>query len=351
MTRSRHLRFWRVTALAALAAASACADTLIGPAPAPTNAAVFDELWRDVDLHYPFFEYKHLNWDSLGAVYRPRAVAAASDADLARTLGALLEELRDAHVSLSVPSTGATYRYLSRAESSPYYFDANTTARYVRDDATTPGGHVAYGMLSADVGYARIAAFAGAGWSSEIDDALTAMPAAQALVLDVRGNRGGTRSIAIDVAGRFADRARTFGYLRFRNGPSHDNLTAFSDETVAPAGARHFAGQVYVLTDRLDFSSTEELVLAMRALPTTTIVGDTTGGASGGPAPRELSNGWTYELSEWMEYTTNHELYEEIGLAPDVAVPTTATDMRSGRDVPLERALALAEARERPVTR
>ncbi len=266
--------------------------------------------------------------------------------DFANVLGALLAELHDAHVSLDPTGVEGSLRYLPQTAGGPNFFNPIvTTAHYVSAPQTTAGGHIEYGMLSADVGYVRIASLVGDGWDGEMDDALAALPSARALVLDLRGNQGGNRSIAVAIAGRFADRTRTFGYLRFRDGPSHSDLTSPAPETVAPAGARHFAGAVYVMTDRQDYSSAEELVLAMRAQPQTTIIGDTTGGASGGPVTRELSNGWTYELSEWMESTASGAMYEGIGLAPDVVVSATATDATAGRDTPLERALALAGAR------
>ena len=29
----------------------------------------FEELWSTTDMHYPFFEFKNLNWDSVYAIY------------------------------------------------------------------------------------------------------------------------------------------------------------------------------------------------------------------------------------------------------------------------------------------
>jgi C-terminal processing protease CtpA/Prc len=81
----------------------------------------------------------------------------------------------------------------------------------------------------------------------------------------------------------------------------------------------------------------------MRAIPKVTVIGDTTAGASGGPIPRELANGWSYELSEWIEYLPSKQMFEGIGLAPDVFVRATAWDVANGKDGAIERALALAK--------
>ncbi|MFI5228269.1 MAG: S41 family peptidase [Gemmatimonadales bacterium] len=346
--RVRALRATIVFSLLALPAfAAGCTDSLVGPAATSNNGALFDELWHDVDRHYPFLEYKHLNWDSLGAVYRPRAVAAAGDAALAAVLGGLLVELRDPHVSLS-PAGQPAIRYITPFAA---LFDPEATLQqYVSSAARTPGDHVVYGEVAPGVGYVRIASFLGAGWSDEIDGALAALAergANTAVVIDLRGNLGGDRATAVAVAGRFADRERTFGYLRFRNGAQHGDFTPYAAERVAPEGARRFAGPTYLLTDRHVMSAAEEFVLALRATPTATVVGDTTGGASGGPVTRELSNGWTYELSQWIECTASGSVYENVGLPPDVAVAADSAIARRESDPALERAIALAEGRIR----
>ena len=107
------------------------------------------------------------------------------------------------------------------------------------------------------------------------------LPGFRALVVDVRDNPGGNYVLAAAIAGRFADRSRTFGYIRRRNGPHHDDFTGYIGETVEPSGV-HFGGRTFVLTNRRSFSSAEDFVLAMRSITGVMVVGDTTGGATGG---------------------------------------------------------------------
>jgi C-terminal processing protease CtpA/Prc len=97
-----------------------------------------------------------------------------------------------------------------------------------------------------------------------------------------------------------------------------------------------------VLANRHSFSSAEDFVLAMRSIPGVVIVGDTTAGATGGPIVRELANGWTYQLSEWIEYTPDRVPFESIGLAPTIVARTTADDASRGVDAVVERAMAVA---------
>jgi hypothetical protein len=329
-----------------LALSTGCQGIGTEPTGTASRATLFDDLWRQFDLHYSFFELKGVNWDSLSARYRPRAVAANTDAEFGTVLGQMLAELRDVHVSITPAGGSATMRYRSPFEAQSNRADAHIVfSRYVTTSYTSASGHVRYGMATPAVGYLYLPNFTGTGWAPEVDDAIRTFGAAKNLVIDVRGNGGGDYVLAPALAGRFADRARTFGYLRRRNGPAHTDFANYEAEVVEPTGNSRFSGRVYVLADRRTFSTAEDFVLAMRPLPNVTVVGDTTAGASGGPIVRELANGWTYQLSEWIEYTTTFATFEDSGLAPDVVVQAKAGDSGSGIDRALERALVLASAR------
>jgi len=328
----------RFATIAALASLAACGDALVGPAASTDRGSLFDDLWRQVDLHYSFFTLKRINWDSIGNVYRPQALAAKSDAEFAGVAGRMLNELKDAHVSIT-PAGGGTIRYRARFELEPTFFDARRVfQRYVAEGAPAAGTHIRFGKIAPSTGYIYIPSFLGTGWAGEVDAALAAPGNVTRMIVDVRDNGGGTNALALDIAGRFTDRTRTFGYMRRRSGPGHDDFTGFNDQTVSPAGPAQFTGPVFVLSNRHSASSSEDFVRAMSAMPHATIVGDTTAGAAGGPIVRELINGWTYQLSEWIEYTLDRATFEDVGLAPDVLVKATAADA----DPILERAIALA---------
>lgn len=337
----------RFLSLAAIICCTACTDALVGPSVSTSHADLFDDVWRAVDLHYSFFQLKKVNWDSVGAHYRPLALATPTDREFATVLSQMLRELKDIHVSITPTGTASTTRYMAMSDTARTYFAWDLVARrYVPDSRITPSGHVRYGTTAENVGYMRIANFVGGPWESEVDDVLERLYATgvRSLIVDVRDNGGGQYKLAASIAGRFADRTRTFGYVRYRNGRGHGDFTNYIAETVSPAGPRQFSGRVYVLTNRRALSSAEDFVLAMRTFPTVTVVGDTTAGASGGPIVRELPNGWTYQLSEWIEYTPTRQMFEGVGLVPDVVVKATFAEREHDIDAALERAIALAVA-------
>lgn len=320
---------------------AACGDTIVGTQSGADHAGVFDDLWHQADLHYSYFDLKHINWDSIGTHYRPIALAATSDAQFAVVLSDMLDELHDAHVSLTPGPGRSPMRFVSSAERSATYLDNHLMSRYLPSPDSTSDQHLRFGYAAPGVGYVRIPSFEGSGWDGDIDVALQGLPDAHALVIDVRENPGGDYTLAADIASRFTDSHRVFGYVRRRNGPAHDDFTTDIPEYIQPKGA-HFAGPVYVLANRHSFSSAEDFVLAMRSIPTVTIVGDTTGGASGGPITRELPNGWNFQLSEWIEYTADHVPFDGVGLAPQVVVKATADEYMHNVDAALAKAIQLA---------
>ena len=319
---------------------SACnSNDLVAPAPSRDYASMFDDLWSQFDLHYSYFDLKEIDWDSIGTHYRPIAVAAQSDAQFGATLGQMVSQLHDLHVSVTAGS--AVYRYQSRYERSGAAInEAAIFARYIPASFQTAGNHIRAGIIAPRVGYARIASFIGDDWSGEMDEVLARLGDVSTMIVDVRDNGGGSKSIATKIAGRFADRERTFGYVRLRNGPRHDQFSDDIPEKVTPEGSRRHSGRVIVLSNRGCMSAAEDFILAMDAIPSTISVGDTTAGASGGPLVRELANGWTYQMSQWVAYTADHRTFEGVGLAPDVWVePGTGV---STTDATLERAIAIA---------
>lgn len=330
----------RLLAVAACASAIACSSTdLVGPAPARDYGSMFDDLWSEFDLHYSYFELRGVNWDSLGARYRPSAVAAKNDAAFGSVLGQMVSELHDLHVA--VMAGQVVYRFHSPYESAGTSINEVVIfSKYVRSPFTTTGGHIRGGLVAPGVGYVRIASFLGDDWAGEMDDALARLGDVGAIIVDVRNNSGGSKTVGTKIAGRFADRERTFGYVRLRNGPGHGDFSDDIAETVKPEGSRHHAGPVFVLGNRGCMSAAEDFILAMRTIPATTVVGDTTIGASGGPLVRELANGWTYQMSQWVAYTPEHKTFEGIGLAPNVVVKASAYG--STADAVLDRAITLA---------
>ncbi len=328
-------------AVKALALFAACAvagcTAIVGPEPSTRPDAIYDEIWQEIDRHYSFFALRPVNWDSIGAANRP--APTVSPAQLQTAIRGMLAPLDDPHVTFRTAPEGPVFQSGATRAHPVTFFDMGIVSEYVPSLQTTPSGRMRFGKASPTIGYVRIPNFGGDGWGREIEDVIAGLGAITGLIVDVRSNGGGDNSIAAEIAGRFTSTRHLIGYYRYRNGPRHADLTGFIAHELAPRGDR-FAGRVMVLTDRGVASSSEDFVLMMRPIPGTTVIGDTTMGASGNPLMRELPNGWLYQLSEWIYYTPDKQPFEWVGLAPDIVVKATQEDFSARADRVLERAIA-----------
>lgn len=330
--------------LAVLAATAGCVDTLLVAAgPEDDPEANFDHLWKEVDRHYAFFEEKGIDWDALYQEYRPAVTPATTDRELFRVMSGLLDHLEDGHSSLWTPV--GTYVYTERPGDHPENFVWSLAkAQIIPPIRVSRSGQIAYGHLTDDIGYIYIPAFE-PYWADDMDAVLDDLSDVRAMVLDVRSNGGGSTDAIPAIIGRFVDERRIYERYRYRNGPAHDDFSRMFDAAVEPRGTR-FQGPVAVLTNRKCFSTTEDFLLGVRALPTMFSVGDTTGGATGNPVYRELPSGWVFRVSRWKVYLPDGtRLREGVGLAPDYPAHMTQADIDQGVDSIIARAVELLQER------
>ncbi len=303
----------------------------------------FDDLWKQFDQRYSFFEVKHINWDSVYSVYRPMVKETTTEPELYSIMSAMLETLKDGHVSLSTPYGNSAYRgwYQDHPRNA---MDAAYLAPYLtKDFGSVCDGYIRYGTIRDTIGYINIGKSLGGTasvWAASIDVILDSLKDMRGIIVDLRENSGGNDALGNIVAGRFADKARVYSYIRWRNGTMHTDFTDFQAASVAPQGPRQYMKPVAVLTNRRCFSSAEGTILMFRALPNVTTIGDTTGGGSANPISLALPNKWTYRVSRWIQYTAEKTVFEGSGLPPDIPVWISQGDAASNRDTILERAVA-----------
>jgi hypothetical protein len=343
----------RRAALLALLAlgASGCVDIFLPQQPAADPVTVFDAFWHEFDAHYAFFDLKGIDWDSVYEEYRPRITPGMDESMLAATLGAITRNLKDGHADLYTPY--GVYSYDDWYTRYPANFSAaRVFNRYVHSGppSQAPVGPLRargllYGWVSDRIGYIYIGTFDDDGVRRGIDKAMAAFTdrGVDGIVVDIRGNGGGSDRNTDAVAARLMDRRRLYRHYKYRNGPRHDDFTPVFDGYIEPAGDHRFTGPVAVLTNRSVFSAAETFLLAMRVRPNTVVVGDTTGGGSGNPLWRELPNGWTFRVPRWIEWGVRDSVYEGVGLGPDTVVQFTTTSDLLNTDPILATAIDLLQ--------
>lgn len=131
--------------------------------------------------------------------------------------------------------------------------------------------------------------------------------------------------------------------------PQDDEFSAlhwFVLERSANPAAYRYVGPVVVLLDGGSFSATDVFLGAFAGRPNVTLVGTPSGGGSGRSQRVRLAHsGLELRLSTMVSYRPDGRLYDGRGIAPDVTVVPTASDVLGRTDRALERALERLRAR------
>lgn len=337
-----------VLSLLLSALAFGCATELLGTGRDNTPEENFDALWEEFDHLYAFFDLKEIDWDAVRDEYRPQLRPDMSEAELAGIFDEILAQFDDGHIFLQ--TADSVYYSDKERRAVPSTFDADIVETYLASTGQTVGdGKIRYGRLAPDVGYIRVSSWTDRGgslsavgdWVHDFDSALDDLWDVEGLVIDVRGNSGGSYFNGRFVAGRLAAEPYVATHSQFRNGPAHDDFTELDAWSVEPRGPT-FERPVALLTDRQTASASEWFTLALRELPQVILVGSPTAGALGTRIRRELPNGWIYGLPVQRLYSADLELLEKEGIAPDV--PVAPPPAGAAADPALDRAIEILRA-------
>jgi C-terminal processing protease CtpA/Prc len=174
-----------------------------------------------------------------------------------------------------------------------------------------------------------------------LDGMLDRAREAPGLIIDVRTNAGGSDALALGFAGRFTRKPFAASYVRINTDPRVTGVEMPLARTINPRGLWQFTRPVVVISGRGGFSATESFVAAMRTLPQVTVIGDTTGGASGNPASFALGSGWQFTVPRWMEYGPDREPIEWRGVAPHLALSWESVQYDRQRDPLIDAAVGV----------
>ena len=332
--------------LFAITSATACVRPSVSPPPGPTShvsaaspyVAQFDSLWSRFEAVYPSFAYKHVDWRAQRARFRPRAERARTQNELVAVLLAMLAPLRDLHIWLVDPRGQVVPSY---KPSQLVNFDARRWTLAMRDAnyvvrTPTVGDGVVGGYAYMHVGT----------WKAPVnEDMLETMLLrardAQGLIIDVRTNAGGSDAVALAFAARFTRRPFAASYVRINTDSGVTGVQMPLARTINPRGSWQFTRPVVVISGRGGFSATESFVAAMRTLPQVTVIGDTTGGASGNPATYALGAGWQFTVPRWFEYGPDRQPIEWRGVAPHLVVSWQPGSYANDRDPLIDAAVGM----------
>lgn len=196
----------------------------------------------------------------------------------------------------------------------------------------------------------RIPGFHLASLETDAIETLKKATSAKAVIIDVRGNHGGSTPQQLVAA--LMDRPYHYfiestpvqlGSFQLYNSPgTHTELRWFGG--VDESSGVLYEGPLFVLTDGGCFSACEDFVVSFKDNHRATIIGERTAGSDGQPYQHRFENGMRFGLSTKRLFMPDGSPFEGVGIAPDIEVQIHPEDLESGKDPVLEKALSLAQS-------
>lgn len=349
---------------------------------------VFESFWNGMNNNYIFWSVDNTNWDNMYTTYKPlfASLDISKEADQQKAVGyfrAMTDGLTDSHYNLSFPSNS----YIADSSITPSYdrklaagilrdhyvfydYDANyyldpgyvhgidsvntLEGSYTEAISGTIGGNILYlGFnqfnlknsydASDDNGVKKVLQF--------FIDYLHNPPAGfKGVVIDVRGNGGGSVSDLNFLVGNMISSNLVFGATRYKSGNGRLDYTPWADAIVTPqAGAKAVTVPVVAIADIWSVSMAEITTMAIHSLPNGHFVGETTWGANGPLTDNQVYNAGQFTAGNFVSVYTSSSMfrykdgniYEGKGFPPDYVVPFNLDDFNNYGDKQLEQALQL----------
>ncbi len=305
---------------------------------------VFDQVWQIFNTNYPYFEQRGVDWSALYKVYSSKLTPESTDEELFTVLSSMLGNLNDGMINLNNGSTVFNAGQTNGVTMEDFNWRLVRNKYLNRIFKATPDSLISYGWVDSEIAYLRIRRFPASDVVDKyLDPIMQELIKAKGIIIEVRGNMGGSASGVEAIAGRFADKKRLYEKANWRMGPKRE----FSNTTfnyVQPKGPVQFKGPVVLLQNKFSAATSERFALAMRVLPNASSIGEATEGSLSAAYPEKLINGWQVYIP--YSYSTDQTdfCWEGIGVSPNLSITNTKEDIAEGNDKVLEFAIEILKA-------
>lgn len=218
---------------------------------------------------------------------------------------------------------------------------------HVHHDPVVVGGDAAVAIVSVH------SLEGGTKTAALVDDAFAKARASQAMVIDLRGNRGGVDVVGHRLLADLADGTASLGSYRVLVAPETlalrpmwKSLVATADgfsppqPITVPALDHGYKGKVAVIVDAACASTCEVVAAALRADLHAFVIGETTGGSSGAPVTIQLPvSRASVSIPTWNLISAEGQPIEDVGVVPDLALDPTPESLAKGQDLLLDTAI------------
>ena len=306
---------------------------------------VFDAAWSHLERDFYSGDFNGVDVRSLRRRYRAQVATAHSDGEFLVLMRQMLGEFHTSHLDFF--ATPSWSKELHPAA--------------VKDTSVED---ITWKQLTSSVGYLRIESFEdGPEVVARVDRAFAELGKYPALVVDLRGNGGGTLSAAMRLGDYLLPQMQAVGYFASRAGLTRFGARSIDqiDKSKLPVfsgydseeftremtnkgvlllktGGRAkspYRGRVVVLIDEYCFSASEALASVVKETGAATLIGRRTTGAMLSATPVALEGDWTLMLPVWDFRTAKGVRVEGQGVEPQIGVR-----YRDDKDADIEAALA-----------
>jgi len=182
---------------------------------------------------------------------------------------------------------------------------------------------------------------------------------ARGLVIDLRGNGGGSSHHGWDILTWLSDKALPTPVSHYRENTAFDaardggTLTiewrSIASRPYLNSRDRVFTGPVVMLIDARTFSAAEDTAAVFRLMQRGPIIGEPSGGSTGQPLLFRLPGGGSARICVKRDSYPDGSDFVGVGVLPDEIVRRSRDDVRNGRDPVMERAIEVL-TRQAPST-
>lgn len=353
----------------------------------------FDYMYKILQENYPFFEVnKRLNgtdWLGKKEEYVNRVKATYNDESFFNTMSQILSELHNGHVHmvsknnyLDFKSTYEKYsdrkkawlEQINKPKTTERYssMSGNETPKAINEDGSSNNVKV-MDLQKGKIGYISIKSFMDGNLDGDmktIQPYLEGTKDYKALIIDIRGNGGGTNEYWADMVERLINEPMEDRYyMAFRGGKfeeeffkemygsGFEKLTPISEvdkenfqnsppelkkdfkyydkfiSRFEPNNPIGFKGKIYLLVDKHVFSASEQFASFAKSTGFAILVGEKTGGDGIGFEPVICSlpnSGYLFRFSQEMGLTSSGSCNFENKTEPDIVVSPEKNSNISG---------------------
>lgn len=344
-----------------------CEEIILHDEFSNTPVGNYNAFWHEFNVAYGAMQAKNLNWDSLKIVYGNSLNENATDKELYDAITGLLNEVNDGHADLLAHDIGY-FRSWNRRDKS-YYQDFYTQdmakvgqhqsiirRQYLNNQfqfVNVDGWFFFYGTIvrqNNKIGYLCIPTFSLTSYPDDfIQNAVNAFQNFDAVIIDLRFNGGGKTEAFVKTLNKFASESKLFLKSKYRNGRDYGDFSEMLKHYIHPQANCLKNKPIAILMNSYTASSSEHFIFGMKSQNKVITVGDTSCGAFSSVNERILPNGWKFRLGGQILFTPDGKLLvdekinylEGIGIAPDYFVTDQWNTLKTGADMPLEKAIEL----------